>query len=394
MPGEEFDEKIMLIFKRFMKRLLPVCIAFVCFSCSRPQEEKAVIRLSYTINFNYDAIDNKLEGLKWTLSYLGAALPDSSFEKHCRAEEYRKIFVRFDSLGFSPEAVKVLTQLCDSLKNTAEYKEKNSIDIGEFIALTIGTSRHYYAITGVSPTFNDFTKNYFSGGEQVFPVLSSAVSKHHRRLRLHMDTAALKTAFVAEEGSGDIDKNTFVAELFEVFDVMPNGQLRFAIYDKDGQLTDGSPSYYGDVGKPAKCLWCHEQYIQPLFKHTPDVNGYMTEDAFTELVRKQMEVIAAYRKTLNSSLDYERTMEHMQMELLYISYMEPSRQKLSEEWDMEEEELKTLLAALPVHEKTEFPFLGKLYDRVAVHSFAPYLQNPVPSSIRELGGKDPVYLVK
>ena len=74
------------------------------------------------------------------------------------------------------------------------------------------------------------------------------------------------------------------------------------------------------------------------------------------------------------------------MELLYISYMEPSARRLALEWNMTESEVLNLLAGLPMHEHEEFTFLGMLYDREDVESYAPYTALPVSSSVREVVG--------
>lgn len=367
-----------------------VITAVIVVSC-KEKKEPVNINLSYTINFEGDSIDDKRNGLKWALSYLGASLKENSFDTFCIQKKNNIISVNFEELGFSEQALPVLGELCDSLKNTEEYKDKNSIDIGAFIALTIGVSKHYYAITNVFPTYKNFKDNYFNGKEKEFAVVKSSVTHNNRKLILHTDSSAVRTAFIAEEGSGSIDSGTFKAHVFEVFDVMPNGQLRFAVYNEEGKLIDGSPASSGQAGKPAKCIWCHELYIQPLFKKTPDVKGYLTENEFLEVIKLQMEIIDKYRSTLKGGIDFTKTQQHTQMELLYISYMEPSVKKLSQEWGIEEEKLKLILENNAKHKFSEFDFLGDLYNRNELIKYSPY-KVYAPISVRETIGNDPLFI--
>lgn len=377
-------------FLRFYIFLVSLCCTLL-FSCKNKTGDNS-INLSYTINYTKDTITNKLVGLKWTLSFLGAELRDSSFEKNAIVKEKQIIQLNYDKIGFNKEAIAALNQLCDSLKNTEEYLQKNSIDIGEFTSLTIGTSKHYYAITGVSKTLADFKLTHNFKKEVLFPVTQSSVSFHDRMIRMNTDSLISNIAFIAEEGTGEIEKGNFVSKTFEVFDVMPNGQLRFAIYDENGHLVDASPSNYGEAGKPAKCLWCHEIVIQPLFKSSPAIKNYIDENKFHELILKQMTIINNYRTTLTSSIDFSKTQEHTYMELLYISYTEPSLQKLSQEWNIPLDKLKQLTKNNQFHKYTEFPFLGELLYRSDVKTFSPYKTNETPLSIREPIGTEPYYL--
>ena len=67
---------------------------------------------------------------------------------------------------------------------------------------------------------------------------------------------------------------------------MPNGQLRIALYDKNGNLKEAADSNITHAGKPAKCLWCHESGIQPLFREQIHVKGYMNPEVFLDSLEK------------------------------------------------------------------------------------------------------------
>ena len=66
-------------------------------------------------------------------------------------------------------------------------------------------------------------------------------------------------------------KKGFDLAEFDLIDLMPNGQLRYAVYGLDGVLLPYSSSDYGLAGKPAKCMWCHEGIISPLFTNNQEV---------------------------------------------------------------------------------------------------------------------------
>ena len=360
-----------------------VIILFISFSIFKKEVKDCKINLSYTINFKGDSLKNKLIGLKWALSYLGAELPRGSFKNAITISNNNSLSIDFSKLGFNVAAIQVIKQLTDSLKKTSEYSYKKSIDIGEFIAITIGVSENYYAITGVKKTLSEFKKQYTFNNDLKFAVLNSTVAFNNRVLHFSIDSSVSRQAYIAEESSGLVLDGNFVPEVFETFDIMNNGQLRFAIYNKNGDLIGASKSSLGEAGKPGKCLWCHEIVISPLFKDTPDVPSYISKKHFNNLVKARMNNLNTFRRKLNSDIDFTKTQEHTQMELLYISYMEPSLLRLSQEWNMPIKTLKKLMKNKLTHTHNEFTFFGDIYHRNDGLEMAPYTLNKIPLSVRE-----------
>ena len=84
-----------------------------------------------------------------------------------------------------------------------------------------------------------------------------------------------------------------------------------------------------------------------------------------------------------TGVDYEQDTEHTQMELLYISFMEPSAERLSYEWNISIIKVEEILEGMPTHEHEEFAFLGTLYDRNMIDDLAPYKSLQVSGSVRE-----------
>jgi hypothetical protein len=349
------------------------------------------INIHYTLNYTDDSWEKNRVGLLWALSYLGAELPKGSFNKNIKWIDERTFCINFKNLGFNQRALAAVGTICDSLKATAVYKKTNSIDLGHFITLTLGSSWHYYEITGVPRTYTEFIKEHTFTSHEVFPLTHSTVSKHHRILKFNASENILHSAFVAEEGAGKIDSSTFVPSEFEVLDVMKNGQLRFMVYNAKGNLIAAGNKSLGEAGKPAKCIWCHEIYIQPLFKATDTLQNFITPNQFQEKIKEQNVLLKAYRKKLHSEIDFSKLQDHTYQELIYISFMEPSLERLSQEWKMPLEHLRTLLKEKPRHTHHEFTFLGELLHREALSDSANYNPGKLPKSIREENESEPDY---
>ena len=241
----------------------------LCFSFLNKKE--ATINLSYSLNYKGDSWEKQKTGLLWTLSYLGAELPRGSFDRNIVWLDSNTFTINFDKLGFNQNAVNVLNNITDSLEQSEEYITNNSIDLSMFVTLTIGSSWHYYAITGVPLNYQNYISQHPLSSTSKFRLSHSTVSKHNRWITFNNCDSVINSVFIAEEGLGDIIAGNFEPKFFEVMDVMSNGQLRFAIYNKEGNLTDASPKELGASGKPAKCIWCHEIVFQPLFVKTDNL---------------------------------------------------------------------------------------------------------------------------
>mgnify|MGYP006979976472 FL=1 len=165
--------------------------------------------------------------------------------------------------------------------------------------------------------------------------------------------------------------------------------MRFAIYDEQGALIPFSDSTLSISGKPAKCLWCHETHLLPSFETTATIPGYMNGSEFAGLIESRMQTLTAYRNELLSSLDFINESDHELMEIMYISFMEPSVAVLAKEWNKTEQEIQDMLSAYTTHVHHEFPFLGNLYHRHEIEANAPFTAIQVPQDAREASGYEP-----
>lgn len=366
--------------------LLLILLAFI------PSDEKnqCTIRLRYTLNYEGDTWEKNRTGFLWTLSYLGANLPKGSFDSSLTWTGPHTFLIDFNKLGFSEHAIRALQVLCDSLKATPAYRKTKALDLGRFIALTLGSSWHYYAITNVPRSYNEFLKQAPDGLHEVFALTRSTVSHHHRLIRSLTNGEFRKSVFIAEEGEGDVRNRNFSAKEFEVMDILQNGQLRFAVYNANGDLIPAGDKQLGESGKPAKCIWCHEISIQPLFTPADSVPGFLSPHQFTGQIIAFNDSLKNYRSKLNGDIDFTRLQDHTYQELIYISFMEPSLKRLSQEWGISEKALKKILRTKTTHIHHEFSFLGDLFNRNNINSEGPD-GGKLPGSIREESEAEPDY---
>lgn len=371
-------------------------ILVVNFSCTNQSDEFVNDSNSanepYQINLRWNkAYSNETQpmaetGLLWALSFLGAELPKGSFNQGV-VWNNNSLTVNFKKLGFSQQALDALAKLIAQFKSSEEYKTKGAIDLGRFVALSLNSSHHYYAITGIAPTFSLFKQGKIFDVKQ-FASTNSTISLVDRIIDLPDTTLTnyKQMAYVANECEGRIKNGGSKVAYIEVKEQMANSQFRFAIYDTLGQLLTASN---GPAGKPAKCLWCHESNIQPLFAEQVDEPGYYGAAMFKHIIQKNITLLNAYRNQLNTDVDFEKKQDHAFVELLYITFMEPGAERLALEWGKSVEEVKATLANLPLHNHAEFTFLVNLYDRRDVDALSPYKSLQAPSSAREKSVYEP-----
>ena len=327
---------------------------------------------------------NIRQGIAWTLSYLGATLPKNAIYRTIKSTEDPSIVeLNFAQAGFSPTALHALKTILDSLKRTAEYDRFCSIDLGRLVVLTVHSPHHYYRITGMPRSLASFRSLHeMDKGVLQFPVVRSSIATGNRIVEFKTGKQPTQWAFVAAEGHGRMELDNFVATEYEVFDIMPNGQLRFAIYDRNGALHTATPLEMGEAGKPGNCLWCHESSLQTLFTPTFNVPGALSVSAFRDTIKTLKKNLLQYQKAQKSDIDFDSVYQHTQHELLYITFMEPSAERIANEWNMPIKKVQQYLARLPQHRNEEFPWMGLLYHRRDIDPLAPIKQVRIPSSVR------------
>jgi hypothetical protein len=380
-----------------MAGLFAVLFLFGSAGCSRtdqpppPKDPSLVIKLRWIKSYPSQSQSQVNTGLFWALSFLGAKLPADAA---VISWDGTWVSLDLDVAGVAQTSKPAWRKLLQVLKSSDEYRMMGGVDIGRFVFLGLCSSRQYYALTAVSPSYAEFRARHRFAPKQV-AIVESAVALGNRLIEVGQGGDIDSVAFIAFEGAGALRDRSFQKADIETLDVMENGQLRFGLYDLEGHLKDATTPALTAAGKPSKCLWCHEINLQRPFRNVTDLEGYYSTKEFTELVANASRVIAAYRKTLASKVDFTRLQDHSNAEDLYLSFAEPTAGRLAAEWDMPVERVQQLLAArnLKTHshsERIDDDVLGdNLYDRNEVDSLAPYATIRGPSDMREASGYEP-----
>ena len=377
--------------------LVTVFLVFIVSIFSFVNSPKNIQGKDHTINLRWikghdaETWDQFRTGLMWDLSFLGAKLPMSSTASIIQRTDSASVLLNLDAAGFDHDALAAFEVIIDSLQQSEEYLKHSNIDAGRFVMLTLNSSWHYYKITGAEPTLKKFIKKHHFKDDELFPVINSSVAKHNRLIRFTTSEDISRIAFIAEEGIFDTSTNKMNAEAFEVMDIMPNGQLRFAVYNEDGYLIEGTPSKLGIAGKPAKCLWCHETNIQIDFKENPAVGNFIGTAEFNKRINGFQATLDKYRTSLDSEIDFNKKQEHTYGEFLYLCFMEPSIGRLAAELEIDKAELLNKTSGMDFHNSAEFSFFKDLFHRRQVEGLMPWRAAAVPSETRETGDFEPNY---
>jgi len=317
---------------------LSLFIILICLSCSKQNNK---INLKWNKGHEQDSLERGITGLKWALSYLGSTIASDSTLKGISYKD-SIITLNIDDLGFSKNSRTALAKLQYIFKNTESYKINNSMDLGRYIALTFGNSQHYFAIVNTPKNLEQFYQLYTLDSSKGY-IDNSSVSKVDREISFSSISKDHTQGFISIE----LDTITKDSLEYETAEIMTNGQLRFGIYDSDGELKNAGDNMFNDT----------LQY----FNHK--LQGYQDN-------------LWKDKNLLNKRL-------HTELELAYITFMEPNAQRISEEWKMPLAEVKQKLSHLTTHNYKEFPFLGNLYHRKDIDELGPYNYLEVPESIRE-----------
>jgi hypothetical protein len=360
-------------------------------SCARevppPAPNDLTVTLRWIKGYPGDTKKKVEVGLMWALSFLGAEFPDSSptaFIWHGNL-----VTVDLERVGIAATARPAWEKAVAAVKRTDEYRRTGGMDIGRFLMLTWCSPNAYYALTGVAPNAAEVRKAHSFESKQM-AVMQSGIARGNRLVEVGEASKLPDIAFIGYEGVGDIQKGTFEKREVEVLDFMKNGQLRFALYDLDGNLKEHATSALTEAGKPSKCLWCHEIRLQPPRRNVTDVSGYLTTREFSAIVDERMNVVDRYRSGLHSKVDFRRTQDHTYAELLYLTFMEPSVERLAIEWNMPVEQVASLLRGKETHAQKEFAYLGSaLYRREDIDTLAPYPVLRVAEDPREPSSYEP-----
>lgn len=365
-----------------MKNCILIGFFFIFLSCESNSTSDLIdipstnssLNLKWNKAYPDDNIDKSIIGLKWALSYIGAKLPVAL---NGISTSETLITISIDRLGFSSNAGEQLSKLHSKIIASEEYRVNNNIDLGRYVSLLIGASEHYYEIIGTPKKLENILSNYTLKPEKGY-VNNSNVSFEHRIIQFS-EQNGFNQVFLSEE----IDPITKEIFEYETIELLPNGQLRFGIFDKNGDRINSADPAHSAAGKPAKCMWCHESTINQMFTPQLDFTGYLTATDFQNILIGYRESNRTQKLALTDGVDFSQTQQHTLTELLYISFMEPSAERLSIEWNLPLLEVQSRLAGFSTHIYDEFPFLGNLYYRKDIENLAPLAGLSISSNVRE-----------
>jgi hypothetical protein len=376
--------------------LLALALSLCLSSCTPPPpaDPQLAIDLRWVRNYPKEHRSNVNTGLYWALSFLGAKLPDSA---NVLTWHGKLVTLDLGAAQVQEGTQEAWKKLLREFKASEEYRRTGAIDIGRFIFVSLCSANLYYELSGTSPSYPMFRARHTFAPRQI-AVVESAVAHGNRLIEIGTGAGIGGVAFVAFEGSGALKDATFRKQDIETLEFMDNGQLRFGLYDLDGHLKTATTPALTTAGKPSKCLWCHEINLNPPFSNVTDVAGYYTTRQFRELVTSQMRVVADYRQSLRSKVDFRKTQDHSNAENLYLSFAHPTAERLADEWGMPVEQVLQKLQTLhlkphPHSAYVDDGILGdKLYDRSEVEALAPYHGVVGPSDVREASSYEPAAL--
>ncbi len=360
-----------------MNKLKIFILTFLCFlflNCSK--KEAYQINLKWNKSYPDDTIEKNVIGLQWCLSFLGSTITNDSIPSGLTYND-SLISLDINKLGFRKESASFLAKLNYKLKDSDEYKKTKSVDLGRFMALTIGSSYHYYKIVDIPEKLDDYYSLYKFDNLRGY-INNSSVSYLHRIISYSNNSNKFKQGFI----SAEIDSISKTVLEYETMEVMPNGLLKFGVYDVNGQLKSSGNPNHTRAGKPAKCIWCHEVNIQPLFRDQKDFHGFSPYLALNDSLEKFNQSLQRKQDSLWSNKAIKDKKKHTLMEIAYISFMEPSIERLSLEWSIPKEKVTDKLKGFVTHRHHEFDYLGNLYKREDVDKIAPWKTLEVPSDIR------------
>lgn len=370
-----------------MKKIL-FLISIILFSCVNDTyddivENNSTLILKWNKAYADDSLANSIIGLNWTFSYLGAYLP---YNNTGISIQNNFIEIDVENLGFSIDAQQKLNRLHEVIISSEEYQITGAIDMGRYVSLLLGAPSHYYEITGLPYELSDLLEQYSLNSERGY-VTSSGVSFEHRIISFSEQNGFNQLFFCAE-----VDPITGEVFEYETVDLMPNGQVRFGIYNKDGFRISNTDPTHSNAGKTAKCIWCHESGIQPLFSEQKDIDDFLPYLDLKNILEEDRRTHKNSQNSLNDGVDFQELQQHTFAELLYISFMEPSAERLSLEWNLPISEVQNLLSQFPTHTHPEFPNLEELYHRNDIDFLASFKGLQVSSSIREESENEVNYL--
>jgi len=368
---------IRILISKILPALFGLSLIFLISFAFTQKEDPALIRLQMYKTYEKNTPQDHLVAIKWCMAYLGSTITSDTSLKGIMVED-SVIILDIEKLGFQPKTVDYLNSLHQKWKKKEAYKVKNAIDLGRYISLTLGYATNYFELVDIPKKLKKYESKFtFDPNEGL--VDNSSVSLVRRTISFSNNHMQNRDFFLATETDSVYHK---VLEL-ETLEVMENGMPKFGIYSRTGKRKNAGTLAFSNAGKPAKCLWCHESQILPMFRKQRDWEGFLKYEELQDSLKMRVARQRAHQDTLWKDRHFLKRWHHEKVEIAYISFMEPSAERLAQEWQMPLKEVKVALRGLETHRHHEFDFLGDLYLRKDVDRVGPWKVVKAPVSVRE-----------
>ncbi len=324
------------------------------------------VPLRWVRGHDADTWDSARAGIWWQLANLGAVPPvdEQAVSVLSVDEDEVRFTLDLEAVGFPEAALPAVADAVAFVATTEETALYGGLDLGAFFLRTLYEPWHYYAITGACGQDAAWEAAHLAEDPAAYAVTDSLLVKGDRLDHYTAPPASVAAiAHLVEEGTGSIADGTFEARETESIDVMPNGMLRYAVYDDAGDLApwgEASPA-----GQPGRCLWCHEDHLQPGLASNAGAEGYVPAATFVADIAAQTDAVAALRAGLATAVYFDPPDAHEHGELLTETWLLPSPGRLAREWFLDETVVAEALTAagVPTTTNPEYPSFGDLVTR-------------------------------
>lgn len=335
------------------------------------------VPLRWVRGYEGDTWEQAQAGLWWQLANLGALPPaDGAGLSVARADADEVQFtLDLDAVGFPEAALPAVHDAVGFVAGTDEVAVFGGLDLGAFFLKTLYEPWHYYAITGACGARDDWTAAHLAPDPARYAITESLLVAGDRLDQYTPAPASpAAVAHLVEEGEGAIADGSFVPVETESIDILPNGMLRYAVYDDAGEVRpwgEASPA-----GQPGRCMWCHEDHLQPGLATNTGVEGYVATADFLAEIDAQTDAVAVLRAGLSTALVWDPPDAHEDGELFTETWLLPSPGRLAREWAVDEGRVRDALDAVGATwtAHPEYPDFGELVSRAdAERAFAALL---------------------
>lgn len=314
-----------------------------------------------------DSWEQSRQGLWWALSNLGAVPPADESGLTVLDDDGDRVRFELDLQAVGLDDASPLTAATEPVLRSGEYQMLGHVDIGRWLMATLFEPWRYYAITEACPTLEGWQATRQTEATVSYGVTLSQLTPGDRLLTFQPDPSTTTgIGFLAQEGTGSLDDDSFQPVEAETVDSMGNGRQRFAVYDSQGRLAPAADPTLSPAGQPGRCMWCHEGHLMTGNPDNPTSPGHLSYTEFEAQLAAMQAVMDGVRDQTAVPFSWaDQADVHTWQELLTESFLHPSPARVAREWQVSEAEVLELVDArgMELAESEEYPDFGLLLRR-------------------------------